>query len=138
MNQQLIGKLALVAGLAMCGAAVQAQNVIILNAPEATAAAARAAMQASMEGARRGERIGMITGQANPQAQRSPNGTVSLELDASTMMYSVARIGADGQIERLCVSSAEDAAKALSAPSFAPRMSPKNFPRAKEIVHASK
>lgn len=138
MKHQTFSKLAIAASIVLAGAAAQAQNVIILNAPEATAAAARAAMQASIEAASRGERVGMITGARNPQQQRSPSGAVGLELDASTMMYSVARIGPDGQIERVCVSGAEDAMKAVKAPAFAQRISPKNTPRAQEIVHASK
>ena len=47
-----------------------------------------------------------------------------MELDATTLMYSVARINADGKVEKVCVSGADDAQKALTAPSFAKRMSP--------------
>jgi hypothetical protein len=138
MKHHTLSKLALAAGMLLGGAAAQAQNVIILNAPEATAAAARAAMQASAEAAKRGQRVGMITGRLNPQPQMQADGTVGQELDASTMMYSVARIGADGQVERLCISGSETADKAVRAPAFAKRITLNHTPRAQEIVHASK
>jgi hypothetical protein len=138
MKIRILRTLACAAGAVLAGAPALAQNVIILNAPESVAAAARAAAQASLEAAQRGERVGMVTGRANPQPQRNADGSVSLELDASTMMFSVARIGADGKLERLCLSGAEQAQRVLGAPAFAERLTLRNTPRAQEVVHASK
>jgi len=39
-------------------------------------------------------------------------------------MYSVARIGADGKLEKVCVSGSEQAQKAMSASAFAKRLTP--------------
>ena len=49
------------------------------------------------------------------------DGAVQLELDESSLMYSVARRNADGTIERVCVEGSEAANKALKAPKFASR-----------------
>jgi hypothetical protein len=69
------------------------------------------------------QRVGMISGRVNPQVQRAADGTLSLELDASTMVYSVARINAQGKLEYVCVYGAEAAEAAVKAPpSFAKRM----------------
>ena len=111
----------LASGVAVAAAA-QAQTVIV-RVPE-NAAELRANIEASMRAAETGRSVGMTTGRANPQAERSGRGGVSVELDASTLMHSVARINADGKVETVCVSGSEDAQKALTAPSFAKRMSP--------------
>ena len=84
---------------------------------------ARAAMAASMKAAERGQKVGMLTGRANPRAAVAADGTISQELDASTMSYSVARINADGKIEMVCVNGAEAPQQAMKAPTFAKRVS---------------
>jgi hypothetical protein len=123
------------AALALAGLAVtasaQAQNVRVASE---NAEQARAAMDASVRAAARGERVGMITGRANPEAQRLPNGAIVQELDASTMSYSVARVNAQGQLEYVCVSGLEAAEKAMKSPGFAKRMSL----NAKEQTHVVK
>jgi hypothetical protein len=83
----------------------------------------RSAIAASMEAAARGERVGMVTGKANPQAKVSRTGAVSQELDASTLMFSVARINAEGKVEMVCVNSLETANSVAKAPTFAKRIS---------------
>ena len=113
--------LLLMAGLTLVGIA-QAQTVIVRTPDNADEL--RANIEASMRAAAAGNRVGMTTGRANPQAQRAARGGVAMELDATTLMYSVARINADGKVEKVCVSGADDAQKALTAPSFAKRMSP--------------
>jgi hypothetical protein len=111
----------LAAVLSMAGAA-QAQNVIV-RVPD-NAAELRAAIDASMRAAASGQRVGMATGTVNPAAVRSADGTVTQELDAGTLMHSVARIHADGSIERICVSGLQEAQRAALAPAFAKRLTP--------------
>jgi hypothetical protein len=110
------------AGLSLAGAA-QAQNVIV-RVPD-NAAELRANMEASIKAAAEGRSVGMITGTENPQAARRGDGAVGVELDASTMMYSVARIHADGSIEHVCVSGLDTAQRVLQVPTFAKHMTPK-------------
>jgi hypothetical protein len=76
---------------------------------------------ARMRAAKGQGRVGMATGKVDPQAVTHPDGTVELELDESTLVYSVARRKADGSIEMFCVEGSEAASKALSAPKFASR-----------------
>jgi hypothetical protein len=113
---------ALVATLGFAAAA-QAQNVIVRSLDASEAAKVRAAIDASMQAASRGERVGMVTGTVNPQPRMSRGGMVSQELDASTLMFSVARINADGRVEMSCINSVESANAALTAPAFAQRIS---------------
>ena len=102
------------------GLAAQAQHARVeANNPEQ----ARAAMEASMRAAARGQKVGMLSGRVNPQPQRLANGAVVQELDAGTMVYSVARVNADGRVEMLCVEGSEAADKALKTPVFAKRSS---------------
>lgn len=107
------------AGLALAGAA-QAQNVQVRSD---NAAQARANLEKSVRAAARGQKVGMVSGQANPQPQQLANGAVVQELDAGTMMHTVARRNANGSIEMVCVDSAEAADKAMKAPAFAKRVS---------------
>ncbi len=116
----ILAALAATLGLA---AAAQAQNVIVRSLDAAESAKVRAAIEASMEAASRGERVGMITGARNPQAKVSRGGMVSQELDASTLMFSVARVNAEGGVEQVCINSLESANAALTAPTFAKRIS---------------
>jgi hypothetical protein len=102
------------------GLAAQAQHArVVSDNPEK----ARAVMDASMRAAARGQKVGMISGRLNPQPERLANGAVVQELDAGTMMYSVARVNADGKLEMVCVDGAEAAQKAMKAPVFAKRVS---------------
>jgi len=55
------------------------------------------------------ERRGMVTGHANPQVRVRANGTKVMELDESTLSYSVARRGADGSTELYCVTGKDSA-----------------------------
>lgn len=102
------------------GLAAQAQHARVeSNNPEQ----ARAVMDASMRAAARGQKVGMISGRANPQPQKLANGAVVQELDAGTMVYSVARVNADGKVELVCVDGIEAAEQAMKAPVFAKRTS---------------
>jgi hypothetical protein len=65
----------------------------------------------------------MVTGTVNPQPQVFRNGMVSQELDATTLMYSVAQVNAEGRVEMVCINSLKSADAALSAPAFAKRIS---------------
>lgn len=66
------------------------------------------AMDAST-GKRSTRAVGILSGKADPQPERMPNGTVAQELTTDTMMYSVARKNADGTISQYCVSGDEAA-----------------------------
>lgn len=87
-----------------------------------------------MKAAARGQKVGMLTGKLNPQPMKLAGGGVAQELDASTMMYSVARVNADGTVEMVCVNGSDAAAKAMKAPAFAKRVSQLS----KEQTHVSK
>ncbi len=113
------------------GGSAQAQHAQVQSVD---AAQARATMAASMKAAARGQKVGMLTGKLNPQPEALANGGVAQELDASTMVYSVARVNADGTVEMVCVNGAEAAAKAMKAPAFAKRVSQQS----KEQIHVSK
>jgi hypothetical protein len=130
-HTRIVAAFVAILGLA---ATAQAQNVIVRSLDAAEAAKVRAAVEASMQAAARGQRVGMVTGTVNPQPVMSRNGMVSQELDASTLMFSVARVNADGGIDMVCINSLESAQAALTAPSFAKRISPSS----KEGVHVSK
>jgi len=102
------------------GLAAQAQHArVVSDNPEQ----ARATMEASMRAAARGQKVGMISGRLNPQPEKLANGAVVQELDAGTMVYSVARVNADGKVELVCVEGSEAAKKAMKAPVFAKRVS---------------
>jgi hypothetical protein len=62
-------------------------------------------------------RIGMVTGKVNPEPIVHRDGTVELELDASTMSYTVARVNPDGSISKVCVNGEQAAQKAMKAKS---------------------
>ena len=113
------------------GGSAQAQQVQVQSND---AAQARATMEASMKAAARGQKVGMLTGKLNPQPVKLAGGGVAQELDASTMMYSVARVNADGTVEMVCVNGSDAAAKAKKAPVFAKRVSQLS----KEQTHVSK
>jgi hypothetical protein len=111
-----------VAAIVMMGSA-QAQNVIVRSLDASEAAKVRAAVEASMAAAERGQRIGMVTGTVDPQPEALRGGGVRQELDATTLMFSVARINPEGRVEMVCINSVESARAALNAPVFAKRMS---------------
>lgn len=114
--------------------AAQAQTVIVRSLDAVESAKVRAAVDASMQAASRGQRVGMVTGTVNPQPQMSRTGMVSQELDASTLMFSVARVNGEGQVEMVCMNSLESAQNAATAPNFAKRISLSS----KEQAHVSK
>ncbi|RVU44294.1 post-PEP-CTERM-1 domain-containing protein [Rubrivivax rivuli] len=120
MKRTFVGSIGVAAAALAMGTAAQAQQAEVRSDG---AAQARAAMAASMKAAARGQKVGMITGKLNPQPQKLAGGGVAQELDATTMVYSVARINADGVLEMVCVNGAEAADKALKAPAFAKRVS---------------
>ncbi len=107
------------AGL-MLATASHAQHVQVQSD---NAAKARSVMAASMKAAERGQKVGMVSGRANPQPQKLAGGGVAQELDAGTMMYSVARRNADGSLEMVCVNGSDAAQQAMKAPAFAKRVS---------------
>lgn len=114
------------------GGSAQAQHARVQSVD---AEQARATMEASMKAAARGQKVGMITGKLNPQPVKLAGGGVAQELDASTMMYSVARVNADGTVEMVCVNGSDAAEKALKAPAFAKRVSQLS---SKEQTHVRK
>lgn len=114
------------------GGSAQAQHARVQSVD---ADQARATMEASMKAAARGQKVGMITGKLNPQPVKLAGGGVAQELDASTMMYSVARVNADGTVEMVCVNGSDAAEKALKAPAFAKRVSQLS---SKEQTHVRK
>jgi len=116
------------------GGAAQAQNVIVRNLDEAQAAQLRATIEASMKAATRGERVGMVTGKVNPRPVALKGGGVAQELDASTLMFSVARLNSEGTVETVCVNSTESAEQAVHAPTFAKRITLSS----REVTHVSK
>ena len=120
-----------VAAALILGGSAQAQHVQVQSID---AAQARATMEASMKAAARGQKVGMLTGTLNPQPVKLAGGGVAQELDASTMVYSVARMNVDGTVEMMCVNGAEAATKAMKAPAFAKRVSQLS----KEQTHVSK
>ena len=63
--------------------------------------------------------VGMVTGTANPQPVLRADGSTALELDASTMVYTVARRAADGSIEMVCVNGSEAANLAVKTKKLA-------------------
>ncbi len=69
-------------------------------------------LEAAKTGKRAAAPVGILSGRADPQPQRLPNGTVAQELTTDTMMYSVARKNADGTISQYCVTG-DDAAQRL-------------------------
>lgn len=83
--------------------AAQAQVTARDDAASPLRAPTAAESQALQPAARSGPAVGMITGRVNPQPVRYKNGSVGQELDASTMMYTVARRNADGSISQYCV-----------------------------------
>jgi hypothetical protein len=131
MKLTFVRSIGVAAAALALGTAAQAQHAEVRSDG---AAQARATMEASMKAAARGQKVGMVTGKRNPQPQKLPGGGVAQELDASTMVYSVARINADGVVEMVCVNGSEAAAKALKAPAFAKRVSQLS----KEQTHVNK
>lgn len=120
MSKSKVRSMLLVSALTLAGIA-QAQNVIV-RTPD-NASELRANIELSMRAAAAGQSVGMVTGRVNPGQERmGRTGVVGLELDASTLMYSVARIGADGKLVRVCLAGTEAAQRALTAPEFAKRI----------------
>lgn len=120
MKMNWVQLAAAAAAALVLGGSAQAQHARVQSVD---AAQARAAMEASMRAASRGQKVGMVSGKLNPQPVQLVGGGVAQELDASTMVYSVARVNADGTVEMVCVNGAEAAAKAMKAPAFAKRVS---------------
>ncbi len=81
------------------------------------------------EGARAALPRGLITGRVRPPQIVHPDGTIEQELDDSTLMYSVARRGADGKIEMYCVPGKAAAEQLVKSKKVATRS-------AKEHTHA--
>lgn len=92
-----------------------------VRAPTAEESRTLDAAAAKMRAAKGAKRVGMASGAVNPQSVMTADGAVQLELDESTLSYSVARRNADGTIEMVCVEGSEAASKAVKAPKFASR-----------------
>ena len=92
-----------------------------VRAPTAEESRTLDAAAARTRAAKGAKRVGMASGAVNPQSTMTADGAVQLELDESTLSYSVARRNADGTIEMVCVEGSEAANKALKAPKFASR-----------------
>lgn len=65
------------------------------------------------------ERIGMVSGEANPRLRVRASGVKVMELDESTLSYSVARRGADGSTELYCVTGKDTAEQLLQGKKIA-------------------
>lgn len=64
----------------------------------------------AMDSSKRASRaVGVLSGKADPQAVRLPDGTVMQELTTDSLMYSVARKNADGTVSQYCVHGEEAA-----------------------------
>jgi hypothetical protein len=72
-------------------------------------------VKAEASGKRSARAVGILSGKADPQSQRLPNGTVVQELTTDTMMYSVARKNADGTISQYCVTGDEAAQRIVKS-----------------------
>lgn len=92
-----------------------------VRAPTAAEAKVLDAATAKMRAAKGNQRVGMANGTLNPEPVTHADGTVELELDETSMVYTVARRNADGSIEMVCVEGSDAANKALTAPKFASR-----------------
>lgn len=84
------------------------------------------ALDAAGKGARGQQRrlaaehtAGMVSGSASPQVRVRANGTKVVELDESTLSYSVARRGADGSTELYCVTGKDSADQVLQGKKIA-------------------
>lgn len=77
-----------------------------------------------------GRNAGRVAGAALPV--RHASGMVSVVLGEEQMMYSVARVNANGKVERVCVQGAEASQQAMNVPaSFASR------PQASRVAYAA-
>ena len=72
-----------------------------------------AAERASRSLTRAAPSAGLITGKPNPQAVFHLDGTVEQELDDSSLMYSMATRAADGSVNLVCVTGAQQAESVL-------------------------
>ena len=94
-----------------------------VRAPTAEESKTLDAAAAKLRAAKGKARVGLASGTLDPQAVTYADGAVELELDESTLSYSVARRNADGTVEMVCVQGKDAANKALKAPQFASRPS---------------
>lgn len=107
-----------------------------LRAP--TADEVKALDAAAGNGKRAAAPTGILSGKADPQPQRLPNGTVVQELTTDTMMYSVARKNADGTISQYCVTGDEAAQRLVKGPAASSKK-PTTFAKAgKEVAYEVK
>ena len=118
MNKTLvrhpIAQLTLAFALAAAAASgAQAQTAARDGASSPLRAPTAAEAQSLHPAARAAAPVGMITGTVNPQPVRYKDGTIGQELDASTMMYSVARRNVDGSVSEYCVEGPEAAQKVV-------------------------
>lgn len=90
-----------------------------VRAPTAEESRMLDAATARMREAKGNKRVGMATGKIDPQPVVHANGSVALELDESSLTYTVAKRNADGTIEMVCVEGSEAAQNALKAPQLA-------------------
>ena len=92
-----------------------------VRAPTAEESTTLDAAAAKLRAAKGNARVGMASGKLDPQSMTHADGAVELELDESTLSYSVARRNADGTVEMVCVQGKDAASKAMKAPQFASR-----------------
>lgn len=79
-------------------------------------AAEAQALEAPASDAAQSQRRGLITKRLSPQVIRHPNGMRQLELDESTMTYSMATRNPDGTTDLTCVTGSKAAEATLKGP----------------------
>jgi len=104
-HTRLIALAALALGVAASAHAQRVTRDSVTGELRAPTADEVKAMDAT--GKRATRAVGVLSGRADPQAVRLPDGTVAQELTTDTLMYSVARKNADGTVSQYCVPGSE-------------------------------
>ena len=107
-------------------AAQAAPKSVVVRDAETGQLRAPTAEEAKSLGAARGKSARSALAVAAPEPRTLANGAVAMDLDESTMVYSVARRNADGTISRFDVQGKDAAEKAAKSPkNFAKPMTAK-------------
>jgi len=107
------------AGLVLIGAAPivnAAEGMTVVRDPETGQLRAPTAEEAQALGAVGGSPLKSSSLAVEAVQSPLPGGGVSMQLDESTMMYSVARRNGDGSVDRYCVDGHDKAEKVMNAP----------------------
>lgn len=100
--------------LAVSAALPVAAQTVVRDAETGQLRAPNAAEAQALRGS--SERRALRSTLAAPSQRALAHGAVSVELDESTLMYSVARRNADGSVSRACVQGEESALQAMKKP----------------------